>query len=46
MTDTQLLGEGVLNWSRYERIGDRYGAIHLASAPHGENYVTFAGDRV
>jgi hypothetical protein len=41
MTTTTTLGEGVLNWSRYERIGDRYGAIHLASQPWGEDYVTW-----
>src|SRR5260370_34176704 len=31
------LGEGVLNWSRYERISDRYGAIHLSIG----NYITW-----
>lgn len=25
------LGQGVLNWSRYERIGDRYGTVNLTS---------------
>lgn len=35
------LGEGVLNWSRYERIGDRYGAIHLSTQPWGETYATW-----
>jgi hypothetical protein len=35
------LGEGVLNWSRYERIGDRYGAIHLSDSPDSEAYATW-----
>ena len=30
MTDTTIiLGEGILNWFPVERIGDRYGAVHL-----------------
>ena len=38
---TTVLGEGVLNWSRAERIGDRYGAIRLAATPWGDDYVTW-----
>lgn len=41
MTTNTTLGEGVLNWSRGERIGDRYGAIHLSSTPGGEDYATW-----
>lgn len=40
---TTTLGEGVLNWSRYERIGDRYGAIHLETAPDSEKYANWKG---
>ena len=36
------LGEGVLNWSRYERIGDRYGAIHLSTTPDSEDYADWS----
>lgn len=36
-----VLGEGVLNWSRYERIGDRYGCVHLTHTPWGENFITW-----
>jgi hypothetical protein len=36
-----ILGEGVLNWSRSERITDRYGAIHLAATPMDGPYATW-----
>ncbi len=31
----------MLNWSRYERIGNRYGCFHLAGTPQGEDWVTW-----
>lgn len=31
-TTGTFLGEGRLNWTRYERIGDRYGAVMLQTA--------------
>lgn len=40
---TVALGMGMLNWSRYERIGDRYGAVSLyddrAGEPDIEDYL-------
>lgn len=33
-----MLGRGVLNWNRYERIGDRYGAIWLYREPMTEAF--------
>lgn len=41
MNETAIvLSEGTLNWSRYERIGDRYGAIHIETG--NEIYANFA----
>ena len=40
-TTTTTLGQGVLNWSRYERIGDRYGAVHLSTTLDSEEYATW-----
>jgi len=41
MNTATTLGEGVLNWSRYERMGHRYGAIHLETEPNSEQYATW-----
>lgn len=31
-TETRVvLGEGILNWCRYERVGDRYGTVNFAA---------------
>jgi hypothetical protein len=34
------LGEGVLNWYRFERQTDRYGSVHLQA--HGGGFVSLA----
>lgn len=36
--DTITLGTGILNWSRHERITDRYGTVHLNHAPDGADF--------
>ncbi len=49
---TVVLGEGVLTWPRYERVGDRYGVVNLMTAPvenlndfsFTPDYVTLGGD--
>ena len=39
--DKILLGTGVLNWDRTERITDRYGAVHLSNQPEGGKQLKF-----
>ena len=39
---TYLLGEGILNWDRMERVSDRYGYVHLTTTPMDEERVTLA----
>ncbi len=43
-TATVELGTGMLNWNRYERVGDRYGAVSLfadrAGEPNLEDYIS------
>ena len=35
----KLLGVGVLNWSREERISNRYGSLHLNPSPESHDFV-------
>lgn len=42
-TGETVLGEGVLNWSRCERIGNRYGCFHLESPPSSGKYSAWDG---
>lgn len=48
MNNSKILGEGRLSWSRYERIGDRYGAVFLMAdgdslTPEPTAYVKIEG---
>jgi len=41
---TIILGDGVLTWSRYERIGDRYGSVYLLADPDSEDKIAWSSD--
>jgi hypothetical protein len=36
-----ILGEGVLNWQREERICNRYGAVHLETRAGSDTFAAF-----
>lgn len=36
-----ILGTGMLTWSRYERIGDRYGTVSLMVSPVRDDFASF-----